>query len=255
MKLRVFIADDEPPARSKVRKFLEGRNDIEIAGEAGDGIAAIRGILELRPELVFLDIQMPKGDGFEVLREVFGRYKPAVIFTTAYDQYAIRAFEVEAMDYLLKPFTADRFHAALDRAVRERRSQADAADRIAALLQRLSPVDPRGHRILVRKDDRLFFVRASDIEWIEAEEKYVILHTRSERHILRESMAVLEGRLSATGFVRIHRSHLVNLDALKEVVTLGRGDCVAVLKSGGQLSVGRNYKDKLLESMGRGSQE
>jgi two-component system LytT family response regulator len=228
-----------------------GRNDVEIAGEAGDGLAAIRGILELRPDVVFLDIHMPNGDGFEVLREVYAEYKPAVIFATAYDQYAIRAFEVEAVDYLLKPFTADRFRAALERALRDRLRQPDGTDRMTALLQRLSTADPRAQRVLVRKDDRLFFVRASDIEWIEAEDNYVILHTRTERHILRDSLAALEARLGAAGFVRIHRSHLVNLDALKEVVALGRGDCVAVLKSGAQLSVGRNYKDRLLESMGR----
>lgn len=251
MNVRAFIADDEPPARSKIRKFLERRPDVEVIGEAGDGLAAIEAITASRPELVFLDIQMPRGDGFDVLREVCSHYRPAIIFTTAYDQYAVRAFEVEAVDYLLKPFTADRFGAALDRALRSLPSLAQTGDAMERLLLRLASHPAQAHRLLVRKDDRLFFVKAGDIEWVEAEEKYVILHTRSERHLLRESMTSLEKRLEPAGFVRIHRASLIRLDGLKEVVALGRGDCVAVLQSGARLAVGRNYKDRLLDLMGR----
>ena len=253
--IRAFIADDEPPARSKVRKFLQTRTDIVLAGEAGDGISTIQKVLELRPDLLFLDIQMPNGDGFDVLREVYPQHKPAVIFTTAYDQYAIRAFEVEALDYLLKPFTADRFHAAVDRALRacsQPVSQASEADsRVEHLLAQLAVNQTRNQRILVRNGDRLFFVRAAEIEWVEAEEKYVLLHTRTQKHILRQGISSLEVQLAPAGFVRIHRCHLLNLDALQELVTLGRGDCVAVLKSGSQLSVGRNFKDRLLAAMGQ----
>jgi two-component system LytT family response regulator len=252
---RAFIADDEPPARTKIRKFLRDRTDVTVCGEGGDGATAIQQVLELRPDLLFLDIQMPNGDGFDVLREVFPHHKPTVIFTTAYDQFAIRAFEVEALDYLLKPFTADRFHAAVDRALRTRIQPASespaAIPKLEHLLAQLAAAQARNPRVLVRHDDRLFFVKASEIDWVEAEEKYVVVHTRSQRHILRQSLTVLEQRLAPAGFVRIHRSHLLNLDALQEVVTLGRGDCVAVLKSGARLSIGRNFKDRLLAAMGQ----
>ena len=253
--IRTFIADDEPPARNKVRKFLQSRTDIVLAGEAGDGICTIQKVIELRPDLLFLDIQMPNGDGFDVLREVYPQHRPAVIFTTAYDQYAIRAFEVEALDYLLKPFTADRFHAAVDRALRARNqpvAQIPTTDsRMEHLLAQLAMNQTRTQRILVRNDDRLFFVKTAEIEWVEAEEKYVLLHTRTQRHILRQSISALEQRLAPAGFVRIHRCHLLNLEALQELVSLGRGDCIAVLKSGSRLGVGRSFKERLLAAMGQ----
>jgi two-component system, LytTR family, response regulator len=253
--IKAFIADDEPPARNKIRKFLQGRTDVTVAGEAGDGVSTIQQVLELRPDLLFLDIQMPNGDGFDVLREVYPEHKPSVIFTTAYDQYAIRAFEVEALDYLLKPFTADRFHAALDRALRARSQPAAepraSESKVANLLAQLAANQPRNPRILVRNNDRLFFVKANEVEWVEAEEKYVLLHTKSQRHMVRHSISALEQQLGPAGFVRIHRSHLVNLESLQELVSLGRGDCVAVLKSGTQLPVGRNFKERLLAAMGQ----
>jgi len=253
--LRAFIADDEPPARNKIRKFLRSRSDITLAGEADDGVTAIERILELRPDLLFLDIQMPNGDGFEVLREIYQQHKPAVIFTTAYDQYAIRAFEVEALDYLLKPFTADRFHAAVDRALRSHHAESEDSGgldgKLGQLLAQLATRPSAQQRVLVRKDDRLFFVKASEIEWVEAEEKYVMLHTRTQHHLVRHAISALEQQLAPAGFIRIHRSHLVNLEALQELVSLGRGDCLAVLKSGARLNVGRNFKDSLLAAMGQ----
>jgi two-component system, LytTR family, response regulator len=250
MKLRALIVDDEPPARSKIRKFLEARQDVELIGEAADGVEAITKILELRPGLVFLDIQMPRGDGFDVLREIYPEHKPLVIFTTAYDAYAIRAFEVEAIDYLLKPFTADRFHGAVDRAMRNRQSPLGLEDKLVRLLEDLRGTGGRVPRVLVRSEGRTFFVKASDIDWIEAEEKYVFLHTRSARLMIRQSIGVLEAQLASASFVRIHRSHLINLEALQEVVPWAHGDCVAILKSGARLNVGRNYKDRLFRAMG-----
>jgi two-component system LytT family response regulator len=250
VKPRALIVDDEPPARAKVRKFLEDRDDVELVGEAGDGFQAIELLLGLRPELVFLDIQMPRGDGFEVLREVYPRHKPAVIFTTAYDAHAIRAFEVEALDYLLKPFTADRFHAAVDRAVRSLAKGDAAGEKLDRLLQTLQARPAAEPRILVRGEGRTFFVKAAEIEWVEAQEKYVMLHTGSRHHLIRQSMAAMEERLAPAAFVRIHRCYLVNLEALVELVPWSHGDCVAVLKSGARLNVGRNYKDALLRAMG-----
>ncbi len=250
MKLRCVIVDDEAPARSKIRKFLQARDDVEVAGEAGDGLDAIEQILELRPDLVFLDIQMPRGDGFDVLKEVYSQYKPMIIFTTAYDEYAVRGFEVEALDYLLKPFTADRLHHAVDRAIRNRGAGPEAEDRLTKLIAGLPLNTQRVQRVLVRADGRMFFLKASEIEWVEAEEKYVVLHTRSARHMIRQAIGELEAQLAAASFVRIHRCHLINLEALQEVQPLSHGDCVAVLKSGVRLNVGRSYKDRLLQAMG-----
>ncbi len=250
MRLRCVIVDDEPPARNKIRKFLQGRDDIEVVGEAGDGLSAIEQILELRPDLVFLDIQMPRGDGFDVLKEVYSQYRPMVIFTTAYDEYAIRGFEVEALDYLLKPFTADRFQNAVDRAIRNRKAGENPQDKLAKLLAGLPLNTQRIQRVLVRADGRMFFLKASEIDWVEAEEKYVVLHTRSQRHMIRQSIADMESQLTPAAFVRIHRCHLINLEALQEVQPLSHGDCIAVLKSGVHLNVGRSYKDRLLQAMG-----
>jgi two-component system LytT family response regulator len=248
VKICALIVDDEPPARNKIRKFLEARDDVELLGEAGDGVEAIEKILELRPDLVFLDIQMPRGDGFDVLKEVYPQHKPMVIFTTAYDQYAIRGFEVEALDYLLKPFTAERFHSAIDRAIRNQSGGLE--DKVGRLLENLRADANRPLRILVRSDGRIFFIKAAEIDWIEAEEKYVILHTRTQRHMVRQSISTLETQLASASFVRIHRCHLINLDALQEVVPWSHGDCVAVLKSGTRLNVGRNYRERLLRAMG-----
>jgi two-component system LytT family response regulator len=250
MKTTALIVDDEPPARSKIRRFLRAHGEVDVVGEAGDGVEAIEKILALRPDLVFLDVQMPRGDGFDVLREVYGEHKPLVIFTTAYDEYAIRGFEVEALDYLLKPFTAERFDQAVDRALRSRTASTGAAEKLGRLFGTLQSAPNRVPRILVRDDGRIFFVKAADVEWIEAEEKYVILHTRSQKHMIRQSISALEAQLAPVSFIRIHRCHLINLEALQEIMPWSHGDCVAVLKSGTRLNVGRNYRDKLLRAMG-----
>lgn len=250
MSLRAFIVDDEPPARSKIRKFLEPRPDVTVVGEAGDGVEAITQILTLKPDLVFLDIQMPRGDGFDVLREVYPHHRPAVIFTTAYDEYALRAFEVEALDYLLKPFTADRLHSAVDRAARSLAAGKELEGKITRLLDGLRSAPNRPQRLLVKTDGRIFFVKTGEIEWVEAEEKYVFLHTGSRRHMIRQSISALEEQLASESFIRIHRCHLINLEALQEVVPWTHGDLVAILKSGVRLPVGRNFKNQLLRAMG-----
>ena len=249
MKLRTLIIDDEPPARGKVRKFLEARSDVELLGEAADGVEAINQILELKPDLVFLDIQMPRCDGFDVLREVYPQHKPYVVFTTAYDAYAIRAFEIEALDYLLKPFTADRFNQAVDRAVRAIRGNAEAEARVARMLQQLNAAPNRIHRVFVRDKGRTFLVKAAEVEWIEAEEKYVVLHTRTQKHMIRQSISDLETQLAPASFVRIHRGHIINLNALQELAQGFHGDYIAVLNSGTRLNVGRNYRETLMQAM------
>lgn len=252
MKLRAIIIDDEPPARTKIRKFASMNPDLEVIGEAGDGMEAIAKILELRPDLIFLDIQMPRGDGFEVLREVYPEVKPLVVFTTAFDEYAIRAFEVEALDYLLKPFTIERFQGAVDRAIRSRSGGA-SVDRVARLLRDLQSSVPHIPRILVRNEGKMFFVKAAEIEWVEAEEKYVLLHTRTGHHLIRKSISALENELPRATFVRVHRGYILNLEALKEIDSLPHGDSVAILKSGVRIRVGRNYREALVRAMGGGS--
>jgi two-component system LytT family response regulator len=248
MKLRALIIDDEPPARTKIRKFAGMYPDLEVIGEAGDGMEAVAKILELRPDLIFLDIQMPRGDGFEVLREVYPEVKPFVIFTTSFDEYAIRAFEVEALDYLLKPFTVERFQRAVDRALRSR-SGGEAVDKMTRLLRDFQSSIPHIPRILVRNEGKMFFVKAADIEWVEAEEKYVLLHTRTQHHLIRKSISALESELPRSIFVRVHRGHILNLDALKEIDSLPHGDSVAILKSGVRIRVGRNYREALVRAM------
>ena len=252
MKLRALIIDDEPPARTKIRKFAGMNPELEVIGEAGDGMEAIAKILELRPDLIFLDIQMPRGDGFEVLREVYPELKPLVIFTTAFDEYAIRAFEVEALDYLLKPFTVERFQCAVDRAIRSRSTGA-AVDKMTRLLHDMRSSIPHIPRILVRNEGKMFFLNAADIEWVEAEEKYVLLHTRTQHHLIRKSISALEIELPCSIFVRVHRGYILNLEALKEIDSLPHGDSVAILKSGVRIRVGRNYREALMRSMGGSS--
>jgi two-component system LytT family response regulator len=254
MKLRALIIDDEPPARSKIRKFAGMNPDLEIIGEAGDGLEAITKILELRPDLLFLDIQMPRGDGFEVLREVYPEVKPLVIFTTAFDEYAIRAFEVEALDYLLKPFTVERFQCAVDRAIRSR-SGGEDTDKMTRLLRDFRSSISHVHRILIRNEGKMFFLKAADIEWVEAEEKYVLLHTRTQHHLIRKSISALENELPRSTFVRVHRGYILNLEALKEIDSLPHGDSVAILKSGVRIRVGRNYREALVSAMGGGSDD
>jgi len=181
---------------------------------------------------------------------VYPSIKPAVIFTTAYDQYAVRAFELEALDYLLKPFTADRFHAAVDRAIKSRAAPSDLTDKLTRVLEGIHPVPAQAQRILVRSEGRIYFVKVSDIEWVEAEEKYVLLHTRSQTHLVRQSISALATRLAPASFVRIHRCYLVNLEALQQLAPLAHGDLVAILKSGVRLNVGRSYRDGLLRELG-----
>jgi two-component system, LytTR family, response regulator len=249
MKIRALIVDDEPPARNKIRRFLQARADVEIVAEAGDAEEAVEKILALRPDLVLLDIQMPGGDGFDVLREVYPEHRPKVVFTTAYDAYAVRAFAVEALDYLLKPFTADRFHAAVDRALRAPENGPEVAVKVARLVRDSQAAASRVQRLLVRRDGRLLFVKTSELEWAEAEEKYVLLHAGTERYLVRQAMAALEARLAPAAFLRIHRGSLINLAALQEIAPLPHGDCEVVLKSGARLPVGRNYKDALFQAL------
>ena len=252
MKIRTLIVDDEPLARQRLRKLLEADADIAIVGECADGQRAVADVLELRPDLVFLDVQMPALDGFGVLQALDGHALPVVIFVTAHDRYAVKAFEVHAFDYLLKPFDKARFAAALDRAKTQVRqgNAATISERLQQLLQTVEPRRPGLDRLMIKSSGRIYFVRVEDVDWIEAAGNYVRLHVGKEDHLLRESLTALEKKLDPAHFVRIHRSTIVNLERIREIQPAFHGDYVVIMESGAELALSRSCREKLEESLG-----
>ena len=252
-KLRTLIVDDERLARLKLRRFLEEQPDVEIVGECGSGAEAVERIRAEQPDLLFLDIQMPGLDGFAVLREVGSERRGRVVFVTAHDEHALRAFEVEALDYLLKPFDRARFEQTLDRVRRERRQTLDELDKkIAALLERIEKPEAEPHldRILVGSGGRMTFIKLHEVDWIEADDNYVRLHAGRETHLVRETLRRLEPRLDPRLFLRIHRSAIINIEAIAEIRSLFHGDYDVLLRDGTALPVGRTWRDRLLQRMG-----
>jgi two-component system, LytTR family, response regulator len=249
-RIRVLIVDDEPPARSKLRRFLAGEPEVEVVGEAESGADAVAAIEALRPDLVFLDVQMPGLDGFGVLAELAGEALPGVVFVTAFDEYALRAFEVNAVDYVLKPFDAERFRSALARA-KERLRQAGAAEldrRLRAVLAQVRPPPEYLERLLVRSGERAFFLELSEVSWIAAEQNYVRLHAAGTSHLVRGTLAALEERLDPRRFLRIHRSTIVNAAHVRELRPWSHGDYRVVLRDGTELTLSRRYRDRLPEA-------
>lgn len=234
--MRTVIADDEPLACERIRALLADEPDVEVVAECRNGAEAVRAVNELRPDLLVLDIQMPRLNGFEVLEAIGVEDLPAVIFTTAHDEHAIRAFEVNALDYLLKPFTEARFRRALQRARADRANlpSCPSDPGIAALLAQLKAGGAPG-RILVRSPDRIVFLKPAEIDYVEAAGNYVVLHSGRDRHILRETTAAMEQRLSAAGFMRISRSVIVNLARIREVQPVAPGQYIVVLADGVRL--------------------
>jgi two-component system LytT family response regulator len=247
MPVRVLIVDDERPARGKIRTHLRERPDIEVAGEAENGLQAVDSIRTLQPNLVFLDIQMPGLNGFEVIASVGADAMPATIFVTAYDEFALKAFEVEAVDYLLKPYDAERFHLSLDRALRRIGGPGPEAQSAARLLERVLPGDPYLQRIVVRDGGRLFFVEVSALLHITAEENYVVLHTAGGRHMLRETLEHLSSRLDPRKFARINRSGIANIEQIQDLQPWSHGDHRVRLKDGTLLKLSRRFQHKFLE--------
>jgi two-component system LytT family response regulator len=247
--VRAMIVDDEPLARDGVRMHLEEESDIEIIGEAGSGEEAVSMIETLRPDLLFLDVQMPGLDGFGVLDAIGPAHMPVTVFTTAYDQFALRAFDAHAIDYILKPYDADRFRKALDRARTQlsgrRKVQLD--DRLDSLMDELRTRHQYLERIVVRSGGRILILRVSEIDWIEAASNYVRLHAGGREYLLRETMTALEGKLDPTDFVRIHRSTIVRVDRIRELEPLFQGDYVVILDDSTRLTSSRGYREKLQE--------
>jgi len=245
MSVRVLIVDDEPIARRRLEALLAGEPSVEIVGESEDGEAALQAIRRLRPDLVFLDVQMPGLDGFDVI-ELLGRDEcPAVIFVTAYDQYAMRAFDVHAADYLLKPFDRARLRTALARA-----TALEAADggRLHAIVDSVRAAQPL-RRFLVKTASRVYAVRADDVETIEAAGHYVELRTAAGTHLVRDSLSAIERRLDPARFVRVHRSTVVNVDKVAELRPAFHGEFEVVMTSGRRLRCSRTYAADLTRVM------
>jgi len=252
-RVRVLVADDEPLARERLRLLLSREEGIELVAECPNGTDAIEAIDRLQPDLVFLDIQMPGATGFEVIEAVGAERMPLVVFVTAFDQYALRAFDVHALDYLLKPFDRERFHEALVRARQQldRRTNGDLERRLLELVQDLKPSAQRLERFVIKSGGRVFFVRSDEIDWIEAAGNYVKLHVAGESHLFRETMNTLEAQLDPDTFFRIHRSHIVNIERVKELQPWFNGEYVVFLRNGTRLTLSRGYREKLQERIGR----
>jgi two-component system LytT family response regulator len=255
-KISAVIVDDEPLARDRVRMLLAGVNDITVVGEFGDGRSAANGIIELRPDLLFLDVQMPEVDGFGVLHLIGAEHMPVTVFVTAYDQYALKAFDVSAVDYLLKPFDRERFLRALDRARRQIPSTSSAppeADLQARLLSLLRHVNKNVfvERLVIKSAGRISFLKTDEVDWIEAAGNYVRLHVARESHMLRETMSAIEGKLDPGKFVRIHRGAVVNLERIKDLQPLFHGDHQVTLRDGSRLTLSRSYRENLKRVLGR----
>ena len=239
MKIRTLIVDDEPLARQGIRSFLAAEPDVEVVGDCADGAEAVKLIGQLRPALVFLDVQMPRLNGFEVLEALPPDYLPVVIFMTAHDEHAIRAFDVSAVDYLLKPCKPARFKKALQRAREQLQAKtgSGADSRLTALMATLQSNASGGPRILVKSPDRILFLQAGEVDHIEAAGNYLVLHTAKERHIVRETMTQMEARLASAGFMRINRSTIVNLDRIRELQPMAAGEFCVILKSGARVNM------------------
>lgn len=242
--IRVLIVDDEPIARRGIRQRLRGEADVEVIGECGDGAAAIDAITALAPDLVFLDIQMPEVGGFDVVEAIGVALMPAVIFVTAYDEHALRAFDVHAVDYVLKPIDRHRFRTAVERA---RQRLADAPRqldrRIAAALGELGrPAHDYAKRLAIKGDGRVLLVDVDEVDRLEAAGNYVEVHSGAHHHLVRETMASLEGRLDPARFVRVSRSSIVNADRVRELQPMFNGDFVVVLRNGTKVGGSRRYR-------------
>ncbi len=245
-RIRALVVDDEKWARRRIVSLLAEEPDFQVGGECADGEEAVNAISAEPPDVLFLDIQMPEMDGFEVLEAVGPGRVPVVVFVTAYDQYAIRAFEIHAADYLVKPFEAERFKQTLDR-VRQEVSRRTLPDerRLEGLLLAMSSRRPYLKRFACRTGGRIVFIKVEDVTWIEATGNYVSLHAGKETHLVRETMNGLEPKLDPEQFIRIHRSTIVSLDRVQSLQPWFQGELVLLLTDGTRLTVGRSFRSRL----------
>jgi two-component system LytT family response regulator len=248
--LRVVVIDDEPLARSRIKRMLQNIDGVEIAGECANGNQAVEQIPKTQPDVILLDVQMPEMNGFQVL-EKLGKHLPYVIFVTAYDQYAIQAFEVYALDYLLKPFNETRLKRALERARKQvdHQNQSDFSEQLDALVKVLKG-EAHLDRLVMKDDRKIWFIPVDSIDWIEADGKYVLIHAGRESHLMRESLTALEAKLNPKKYTRIHRSSIVNLERIKELQPWFHGDYRILLSTGQELILSRTYRKKFQELIG-----
>lgn len=250
-KIRTLVVDDEELARDRLKSLLTREPRIEVIGEAGDGKAAVAAIEKLQPDLVFLDVQMPELNGFEVLEALEPTARPNVVFCTAHDKFALKAFDVHAVDYLLKPFDKERFQTAIQRAIAKvdlvKGGQKDAA--VAAVLKEVKPTGPV-ERLLVKTEGRVLLIKVEDIDFVEAADNYVNLRVGKDSHMMRETMSSLEAKLPPDKFMRISRSSIVNVERIQELQPMFHGEYVVVLKNGAKLTLSRTYRDKLDRLLG-----
>jgi two-component system LytT family response regulator len=250
--LRVVIADDEPLARQRVRRLLRRETDVQIVGECADGAATVATVVRESPDLLFLDVQMPELDGFDVVDTVGTDAVGAIVFVTAYDEYAIRAFDVHAVDYLLKPFDEERFRVALAR-VRSRlgeRRTSNIDKRLDAVLSELRAREQFADRLLVKGDGRVTVVQVDEVDWIEAADNYARVHTARGRFLVREPIKSLERKLDPRQFARVHRSAIVNLARVRELQPMFGGEYVIILSTGARLTLSRGYRDAFRDRLG-----
>jgi len=263
-QIKALIVDDEPLARDALRVLLVDDPDIKIVGEGRNGREAVTMIREHAPDLVFLDVQMPYADGFQVLEQLDTAHLPVIVFVTAYDEYALRAFESHALDYLLKPFDHERFDNTLQRAKRQIQLQSlgDTSRRLIALLEELNGARAEAHgraeplvikyqeRLAIKSKGRIFFLKVEDIDWIEATGDYMRLHVGERSYLLRETMNDLAAKLDPEKFPRIHRSTIVNIERVRDIQPLFKGEHAVTLKDGTQLKLSRGYRNELQSILG-----
>ena len=252
-KIRALIVDDEPLARKRIKSLLAHESSVDVIGECSDGHKAVTSINELTPDLVFLDVQMPAMDGFEVIKTIGPERMPTVIFVTAYDQYALKAFVVNAIDYLLKPFDRRRFQKTMERAKAMIRGlqNGNVNNQLLSLLDDLRREQEMPDRFIIKNGGRVVFLRVEEIDWMRVVGNYVRLQAGAESHLMRETMNGMEAKLSPDKFMRIHRSTIVNIDRVKEVQPWAKGEYVVIMRDGTRLIMSRRYRERLNEQLNK----
>lgn len=251
-KIRTLIVDDESLARDRIRELLNEIQEIEIVGECSNGLQAVEAILIKKPELLFLDIQMPGMDGFDVIRTIGVENMPTLIFVTAYDHYAVQAFENYAFDYLLKPFNSKRLITTVERVVAfiDRQPTDPIHKRLDDLMEQIKQKDSYLERILIKATNRIYFIKVDDIDWIESAGNYIDIHSGQDIHLLRETMNNIEAKLNPSKFLRIHRTAIVNIDQIKEMQSDVDNNYLVILKCGKHLTMSRGQREKLKKLLG-----
>mgnify|MGYP006293131933 CR=1 FL=1 len=245
-KIRAVIIEDEKPARDLVRKYMSSHEHLELAGEFDNGFSGLKAIQELKPDVVFLDVQMPKLNGFELIELL--EYTPEIIFTTAYDQYAIKAFEQNAVDYLLKPFSQERFDAALMRLLQRLESD-ERGQSMERIRKHFYESDEKLHRVVIKKSGKIHVIAVNEIEYLEAQDDYVMIYTRQDRYLKQQTMKYFENHLDGDQFIRVHRSYIVNVDAIERIEPYEKTNYILILRDSNKVPVSRSGMQILKERL------